>query len=56
MRSSVLSNITYILSDFLELILNGKSNRLAISFMDVGIEKIDLVLCFAVNLKVHLPL
>jgi len=30
---------TYVLSNFLELILNGRSKRLAISFTDVGIDK-----------------
>ena len=44
-------------SNFLELILNGRSKRLAISFTDTGFDKIDLVVYFAVNLfKVHLPL
>ena len=30
---------TYILSNFLELTLNGRSKRLAMSFTDVGIDK-----------------
>ena len=47
---------TYVLSNFLELTLNGRSKRLAISFTDVGIDKIDLVVYFAVNLKVHVPI
>ena len=60
MRNSILSTntfiFTYILSNFPELFLNGRSKGLAISFTDVGIDKIDLVVYFAVNLKVHLPL
>ena len=59
MRGSLLSTNTFIylcLDNFLELISNGRSKRLAISFTDVGIDKIDLVVYFAVNLKVHLPL
>ena len=45
---------TYISSNFLELILNGRSKRLAISFMGVDNDKIDFVIYFAVSLKVHL--
>ena len=44
------------MENLLELILNGKSKRLAIFFTDIGIDKIDLVVYFAVNLNVHLPL
>ena len=52
MRSSLLSTNTFfylymILSNFLELILNGRSKRLAISFTDVRIDKIDLAVYFA---------
>ena len=48
----------YILSNFLELISNGWSERLAISFTDVEVIRRDLlvVVYFAVNRKVHLPL
>ena len=48
---------TYIISNFLELISNGRSERLAISFTDVGSDKTCLlVVYFAVNRKVHPPL
>ena len=49
---------TYIYSNFLELISNGRSEHLAISFRDVGVIRLDLVVYFAVNRKVHdhLPL
>ena len=47
---------TYIYSNFLELISNGRSEHLAISFRDVGVIRLDLVVYFAVNRKVHLPI